>query len=67
VKCDTEFILFTSLEPSIYRLKETLNLLKIRLWLSRVQTEVSYVQTIFCDSLSETAKLYPYQVHVRTA
>jgi len=25
---DTEFIQFTSLEPSIYRLKETLNLLK---------------------------------------
>jgi hypothetical protein len=31
MKFDTEFIHFTSLEPSIYRLKETLNLLKIGL------------------------------------
>jgi hypothetical protein len=57
---DTEFIQFTSLEPFIYRLKENLNLLKIGLWLSSVQTEVSHVRTVFCDCLSETAQFYPY-------
>jgi hypothetical protein len=46
---DTEFIQFTSLEPPIYRLKETLNLLKNELWLSSVRMEVSHVRTIFCD------------------
>jgi len=64
---DTEFIQFTSLEPSIYRLKENLNLLKIRLWLSSVRTEDSYVRTVFCDCLLETTQFYPYQVHVWTA
>jgi hypothetical protein len=64
---DTKFIQFTSLEPSIYRLQENLNLLKIRLWLSSVRTENNYVRTVFCDCLSETAQFYPYQVHVRTA
>jgi hypothetical protein len=67
MKFDTEFIQFTSLEPSIYRLKENLNLLKIGLWLSSVVTEVSHVRTIFCDHLSETVQFYPYQVHVWTA
>jgi hypothetical protein len=28
--------------------------------------EVSYVQTVFCDILSETVQFYLYQVHVRT-
>jgi len=64
---DTEFIRFTSLEPSIYMLKENLNLLKIRLWLSSVRTEVSHVRTVFCDCLSEIVQFYPYQVHIRTA
>jgi hypothetical protein len=45
----------TSLEPPIYRLKETLNLLKKGLWLSSVLTEVRHVRTVFCDILSETA------------
>jgi hypothetical protein len=30
-------------------------LLKIRLFLSSVRTEVSLVQTVFCDILSKTA------------
>jgi hypothetical protein len=64
---DTEFIQFTSLEPSIYRLKETLNLHKFELWLMSVRMEDSYVWTVFCNRISETAQLYPYQVHVRTA
>jgi len=64
---DTEFIQFTSLEPSIYRLKKNLNLLKIELWLSSVWTEVSHVRAVFYDCLSETAQFYPYQVHNRTA
>jgi hypothetical protein len=64
---DTEFIQFTSLEPPIYRLKETLKLLKNGLWLSSVRTEVSHVRTVFCNILSETAQFYPYQVHVWTA
>jgi hypothetical protein len=46
---DTEFIQFTSLEPSIYRLKEPLNLHKFGLWLSSVRTKVSLVRTVFCD------------------
>jgi hypothetical protein len=45
----TEFLQFTCLEPSIYRLKENINLLKIRLWLSSVRTGVSLVRTVFCD------------------
>jgi hypothetical protein len=64
---DTKFIKFTSLEPSIYRLNENLNLLKIRLWLSSVRMEDSYIQTVFCNCLSETAQFYLYQVHVLTA
>jgi hypothetical protein len=64
---NTKFIQFTSLEPSIYRLKENRNLLKIGLWLSRVRTEDSYVRTVFCDCFSEIAQFYPYQVHVWTA
>jgi len=64
---DTEFIQFTSLEPSIYRLNENLNLLKIGLWLSSVQKEDSYIRTVLCDCLLETAQFYPYQVHVRMA
>jgi hypothetical protein len=60
-------IQFGSLEPSIYRLKENLNLLKIRLRLSSVRTEDSYIRTVFCDCLSETSQFYPYQVHVWTA
>jgi hypothetical protein len=64
---DTEFIQLTSLGPSIYRFTENLNLLRFGLWLSSVRTEVSYVRTVFCDCLSETAQFYPYQVQVRTA
>jgi hypothetical protein len=60
MKFNTEFIQFTSLEPSIYRLKENLNILKIGLWLSSVRTEDSYVRTVFCDCLSETVQFYPY-------
>jgi len=41
----TEFIQITSLEPSIYRLKENLILLKFGLWLWSVRTEVSLVRT----------------------
>jgi len=67
MKFDTEFIQFTSLGPSIYRLTENLNLLKFGLWLSSVRTEVSHVLTVFRDRLSETAQFYPYQVHVQTA
>jgi hypothetical protein len=55
---DTEFIQFTRLEPSIYRLKETLNLLKIGLWLRTVWTEVTLVRTVFCDRLSETTQFW---------
>jgi hypothetical protein len=55
---DTEFIQFTSLEPSIYRLKETLNLLKIGLWLRTIWMEVSLVQTVFCDRLLETVQFW---------
>jgi hypothetical protein len=51
----------------LYRLTENLNLLKFGLWLSSVRTEVSHVQTIFCDRLSETAQFYLYQVHIGTA
>jgi hypothetical protein len=64
---DTEFIQFTSLGPSIYRLIENLNPLKFRLWLSIVRTKDSHVWTVFCDRLSETAQLFPYQVHLWTA
>jgi len=64
---DTEFLQFTSLEPPIYRPKETLNLLRNGLWLSSVRTEVSHVRTAFCDILLETAQFYLYQVHVKTA
>jgi hypothetical protein len=64
---DIEFMQFTSLDPSIYRLKENLNLLKIGLWLSSVRTKVSHVWTVFCDCLSETAQFYSYKVHFRTA
>jgi hypothetical protein len=52
---DTEFIQFTSLGPSIYRLTENLKLLKFGLWLSSVQTEDSHVQMVFYDRLLETA------------
>jgi hypothetical protein len=48
-----EFIKFTSLESSIYRLTENLNLLKFELWLSSVRTEVSHVRMVFCDLLPE--------------
>jgi hypothetical protein len=54
----TEFIQFTSLEPSIYRLKENLNLLKNELWLSSVRTEVRLVRTVFCDRLQNSANLF---------
>jgi len=67
MELETEFIQFTCLEPLIYRLKETLKLLKNRLWLSSVRTEVNHVRMVFCDILSEIAQFYPYQVHVRTA
>jgi hypothetical protein len=50
---DIEFIQITSLEPSIYRLTENLNLVKFELWLSSVRTEVSLVRTVFCDRLPE--------------
>jgi hypothetical protein len=46
-------IKFTSLEPSIYRLTENLNLLKFELWLSSVRTKVNLVQTVFCYWLPE--------------
>jgi hypothetical protein len=36
------------------RLKETLNLLKNRLWLSSVRMEFRHVPTVFWDILSET-------------
>jgi len=49
----TEFLQFTSLEPSIYRLTEILNLDKFGLWLSSVQTEDCLVRTVFCDCLPE--------------
>jgi hypothetical protein len=49
----TEFIQFTSLEPSIYRLTKNLNLLKFELWLSSVRMEVSLVHTVFNDRLPE--------------
>jgi len=52
---DTEFIQNTSLGLSIYRLTGNQILLRFGLWLSSVQTEVSHVQTVFCDILSETA------------
>jgi hypothetical protein len=52
----TEFIQFTSLKPSIYRLKETLNLLKIGLSLRNVWMEVSLFRMVFCDRLLETAQ-----------
>jgi len=45
----------TSLGPSIYRLTGNLKLLRFGLWLSSVRIEVSHVQTVFCDTLSETA------------
>jgi hypothetical protein len=64
---DIESIQFKSLEPSIYRLNENLNLMKIGLWLSSIRKEDSYVWMVFYDYLSETAQFYPYQVHVRTA
>jgi hypothetical protein len=41
--------------PSIYRLTRNLKLLRFRLWLSSVRTEVSYVRTVFCNILSKTA------------
>jgi hypothetical protein len=63
---DTEFIQFSSLGPSIYRLTENLNLLKFGLWLLSVRMEDSHVQTVFCDRLSEIAQFFPSQVHVRT-
>jgi hypothetical protein len=50
---NTEFMQITSLEPSIYKLTENLNLLKFELELSSVRTEVSLVQTVFCDCLLE--------------
>jgi hypothetical protein len=50
---DTEFIQITSLEPSIYRLTEILNMLEFELWLSSVRMEVSLVRTVFCDRLPE--------------
>jgi len=67
MKFDTEFLEFTSLEPPIYRLEETLNLLRFGLWLLSFRTEVSHVLTVFCDILSETGQFYLYQVHVQTA
>jgi len=42
-------------------------MLRFGLWLASVWTEVSHVRTVFYDILSETAKFYLYQVHVRTA
>jgi hypothetical protein len=64
---DTEFIQFTSLEPSIYRLKETLNLLRFGLGLASVLTKVSLFWKVFCDILLEIAQFYLYQVYVWTA
>jgi hypothetical protein len=61
---DTEFIQLTSLRPSIYRLTENLNLLRIGLWLLSVRTEVRDFRMVFCDCLSEIAQFYPYHVHV---
>jgi hypothetical protein len=49
----TKFIQFTSLEPSIYRLTENLNLLKFKLWLSSVRTEVSLIRMVFYNRLQE--------------
>jgi hypothetical protein len=56
----------TSPGPSIYRLTKNIKLLRFELWLSSVRTEVSYVRTVFCDILSETAQFYPYQVDIQT-
>lgn len=36
-------------------LKRPKKLLRFRLWLASVRVEVSLVQTVFCDILSETA------------
>jgi hypothetical protein len=49
----TEFMQFTSLDPSIYMLTENPNLLKFELFLSSVRTEVSLIRTVFCDRLPE--------------
>jgi hypothetical protein len=57
----------TSLRPSIYRLTGNLKLLRFRLWLASVWTEVSLVQTVFWDILLETVQFYLYQVHIWTA
>jgi hypothetical protein len=54
----TEFLKFTSLEPSIYRLTENLNLLKFELWLLSVRTKVSLVRTVFCDRHPEYGKSF---------
>jgi hypothetical protein len=51
MKFYTEFLQLTSLEPSIYRLKENLILLRIGLWLWSVCTEDCLVWTVFCDRL----------------
>jgi hypothetical protein len=36
-------------------LKRPQKLLRFRLWLASVQTEVSHARTVFCDILSEIA------------
>jgi hypothetical protein len=61
---DTEFLQFTSIEPPIYRLKETLTLLRNGLWLSTVRTEISPVRTIFCDTFSETTQSWRLSGHL---
>lgn len=66
MKFTVESIQNTSPGPSIYRLTRNLKLLRFGLWLASVRTEVSLVQTVFYDILSETVQFYLYQVHVRT-
>jgi len=57
----------TSLKLSIYRLKKTLNLHKFELWLLSVRTEVSLVQTVFCDRvLKRVLKFLEFMQAFRT-
>jgi len=52
--------------PLFIGFKRPQKLLRFRIWLASVRTEVSLAWTVFCDILSETAQFYLYQVYVWT-
>jgi hypothetical protein len=65
MKFYTKFLQITSLESSIYRLKENLILLKFGLWWVGVRTEVSLFRTVFCDRLFRRSSLSLLSVLVK--